>query len=65
MKRPQITIYPDVSDILARKAAGRRDLARRSFSEKIAAMEQLRERVDPLKRAREARRANARKEERR
>lgn len=49
--------YPDVSDILARKAEGRRELARRSFGEKIAAMEVLRERLAPLKRAREERQA--------
>ena len=29
-------IYPDISDILARKAEGRRDAARRTFGEKIA-----------------------------
>jgi hypothetical protein len=50
-------IYPDISDILARKAEGRRDLARRSFGEKIAWCEMMRERLAPLKRAREARRA--------
>jgi len=38
--------YPDVSDILARKREG----------EKIARMEALRERLAPLKRARDARR---------
>jgi len=48
--------YPDVSDILARKEAGRRDLARLSFGEKIARLEALRERLAPLKRAREMRR---------
>jgi hypothetical protein len=48
---------PDISDILARKAEGRREIARRSFGEKIAMMEALRERVEPIKRAREARRA--------
>lgn len=49
--------YPDVSDILARKEAGRRDLARLSFGEKIARIEALRERLAPFKRAREMRRA--------
>jgi hypothetical protein len=49
--------YPDISDILARKAEGRRDAARRSFGEKIAWVEQMRERLAPLKRAREERRA--------
>jgi hypothetical protein len=51
------TIYPDISDILKAKAERRRDIARRSFGEKIAMMEALRERVAPFKRAREKRRA--------
>jgi hypothetical protein len=49
--------YPDISDILARKADGRRDAAKRSFGEKIAWVEQMRERLAPLKRAREERNA--------
>jgi len=49
--------FPDISDILARKAEGRREIARRSFGEKTAMMEALRERVESIKRAREARRA--------
>jgi len=49
--------YPDISDILQRKAEGRREIARRTFGEKIAMMEALRERVAPFKRAREQRRA--------
>jgi len=56
MKEPE-TIYPDICDILQRKAEGRRDLARRSFGEKIAAMEALRERLAPFRRLREQRRA--------
>ena len=51
------TVYPDISDILKAKAERRRDLARRSFGEKIAAMEALRERLAPFKRLREARHA--------
>jgi hypothetical protein len=54
-------IYPDVSDILARKAEGRRDAARRTFGEKIAWAEEMRERLAPLKRAREERVASQRK----
>ena len=50
-------IYPDISDILQRKVEGRRDIARRSFGEKIAMMEALRERLVPFKRLREQRRA--------
>jgi hypothetical protein len=49
--------FPDISDILARKAEGRREIARRSFGEKIAMIETMRERLAPLKRAREMRRA--------
>jgi hypothetical protein len=49
--------FPDVSDILARKAEGRREIARRSFGEKINMIETMRERLAPLKRAREMRRA--------
>ena len=47
--------YPDISDIFQRKAEGRRDIARRSFGEKIAMMEALRERLAPFKRLREER----------
>jgi hypothetical protein len=36
---------------------GRHDIGRRSFGEKIAMMESLRERLAPFKRAREQRRA--------
>jgi hypothetical protein len=56
MKRPK-AIYPDISDILRRKAEGRRDIARRTFGEKIAMMEALRERLAPFKQLRERRRA--------
>jgi hypothetical protein len=52
------TIYPDVSDILARKKEGRREISRRSLGEKIAMVEAMRERLAPLKRIREERRAN-------
>lgn len=55
--------YPDVSDILARKAEGRREAAKRSFGEKIAWVEQMRERLAPLKRAREERLAAQRREQ--
>jgi len=62
MKRAGTTVYPDVSDILARKAEGRRDISRRSFGEKIAMVEQLRERLAPFKRARERRLAEAKRQ---
>jgi hypothetical protein len=48
-------IYPDISDILARKAVGRVSLASRSFVEKIAMIEALWDRLAPIKRAREMR----------
>jgi len=53
--------FPDISDILARKAEGRRKNARLTLGEKIAMMEALRERVEPMKRAREARKATRKK----
>ena len=53
--KPTQTIYPDISDIFEAKAARRRDIARRSFGEKIAMMEALRERLAPFKRLRERR----------
>ena len=49
---------PDISDILARKKEGRREISRRSLGEKIAMVEAMRERLAPLKRIREERRAN-------
>jgi hypothetical protein len=63
MTMKKTPLYPDVSDILARKAEGRRELARRSFGEKISAMEVLRERLAPLKRAREERQAHKARDE--
>lgn len=47
--------YPDISDILARKAEGMRARARLSFAEKLAALDALRERVAPVIEAREER----------
>ena len=38
MNQPRI-IYPDISDILARKEEGRQEVGRRSFGEKIAILE--------------------------
>jgi hypothetical protein len=61
MSEPPNDNFPDISDILACKAEGRRKNARRTLGEKIAMMEALRERVEPFKRAREARRAKREK----
>ena len=49
--------YPDTSEIFASKAAGRRDLAALSFVEKLAVLDALRERMEPIIQARETRRA--------
>ena len=49
--------YPDISDILARKAEGRRELAKLDFWEKVRRMEALRERVRFIKEARETEKA--------
>jgi hypothetical protein len=54
--------YPDISDILAAKAAGRRQRASLSFAEKLAAVDELRKRVKPIIQAREFRRLHQRKE---
>jgi hypothetical protein len=54
-------IYPDVSDILALKQEGRREISRRSFAAKIAMVEAMRERLAPLKRFRELRKTDASK----
>ena len=57
MNADRRTIYPDTSDILARKAERRRELARLPYGEKIDIVERMRERLAPIKRAREERRA--------
>jgi hypothetical protein len=49
--------HPDISDILAEKAEMRRRLAKRSFQEKVVAMEALHKRLKPFKEAREKRKA--------
>jgi hypothetical protein len=49
--------YPDISDILARKAEGRKKLAALSFGEKLEILEKLRAQVEPIRKARDARRA--------
>jgi hypothetical protein len=48
--------YPDISDILVRKAAGRRQRAALSFAEKLDILDALKERVEPIIQAREFRR---------
>lgn len=51
----QTTRYPDVSDIIVKKAQGRRGAAARTFAEKLDMLERLRERVRPFRDARHAR----------
>jgi hypothetical protein len=51
--------YPDISDILARKAEGRKELAALSFSQKLAILDQMRARLAPFREAREKRRRDA------
>ena len=51
------TQYPDISDILAQKAEARRIRAKRTFGQKVAAMEALRERLKPFKKERNRLRA--------
>ena len=48
--------YPDISDLIARKVKGRINITRLSFGEKIELMEQLRQRLAPIKALRETRR---------
>ncbi|MFI4988734.1 MAG: hypothetical protein ACHQF3_14995 [Alphaproteobacteria bacterium] len=59
MKSGPTKTYPDISDVFARKAAGRRESAALSFGEKLDILERMRERVEPIRRAREARRKAA------
>lgn len=49
------TKYPDISDIIARKAAWRLQRAALSFAEKLDILDALRERVAPIVAARKAR----------
>jgi hypothetical protein len=49
--------YPDISEILARKAEGRKILAKLPFGRKLEILEEMRARVEPIRRAREARRS--------
>lgn len=44
--------YPDLKELLARKAAGRRARAQLSFAEKLDALDKLRDRLAPIERSR-------------
>jgi len=52
------TQYPDISDILAQKASGRRHRAALSFAEKLDILDALKQRIAPLVEARKIRRAS-------
>lgn len=45
--------FPDISDILQRKAEGRREAEKPTLGQKIAKIEAMRARLEPFKRARE------------
>jgi hypothetical protein len=49
--------YPDLAELLARKASGRRQSASLSFAEKLDILDALRTRIEPIVRAREIRKA--------
>ena len=57
MSDPPKDTFPDISDILARKADARKERAKLSFAEKIRIVETMRERVAPFRKAREQRQA--------
>jgi len=48
--------YPDISDILARKEAARREKSAWPFQRKVEAVERMRERVQSMRAARERQR---------
>jgi hypothetical protein len=56
MNRSNDNRYPDISDLLVRKAEGRRSLAALSFGQKLEKLEEMRGRLEPIRRARDARR---------
>jgi hypothetical protein len=51
MRNFGMTIYPDPSDIFARKAEARRERAKLSFAQKIAIIEAMRERDAPFRKS--------------
>jgi len=52
----EIAKYPDVGEIFARKARGRRERAALTFAEKLAILDRMREDVRPFREALEAER---------
>ena len=47
--------YPDITDVLARKAQGRRERACLTFAEKLAILDKLKKDLEPIVRARRER----------
>lgn len=56
MKLDSANYYPDISDILQRKAEGRMELGARSFGEKLDTLDAMRERAASLREMRMDRR---------
>ena len=59
MNRTNKNKYPDISDILARKAEGRVELAALSFTQKVKALDEMNAWLEPIRRARIARQRRA------
>jgi hypothetical protein len=59
MTKKRRSQFPDISDILARKASGRRQQAALSFAEKLAILDSLKERTEPIVQARKARKVRS------
>lgn len=51
----RLPTYPDIGDIIARKAKGRIERARLSFGEKLEILDRMRSDVAPIVRSRQAR----------
>ena len=49
MKSDPTERYPDISDILKRKAEGRAELGKRSFGDKLDTLDAMRERANSLR----------------
>jgi len=59
MNRTNNNKYPDISDILARKAEGRVELAALSITQKVKSLDEMNARLEPIRRARIARQRRA------
>jgi len=50
--KARVSDYPGISEILARKARGRKQLAALRFEEKLDILDSMRARTEPIRRAR-------------